>query len=72
MALADTVTPPSFSPAGDVTAPLRIEGSAAEAAFGTATPASNDSASAAPVVRLAAKDKMEDMASSPVGREFWI
>jgi len=28
MALADTVTPPSFSPAGDVTAPLRIEGSA--------------------------------------------
>src|SRR5262249_43189679 len=76
-ALADTVTPPIFSPAGDVTGPVRIDGSAAKAAFGTATLASNDSASAAPVVRLAAKDKMEDdkmedMASSPVGREFQI
>lgn len=44
VALAETVTPPIFSPPGAVTVPVRIEGSAANAAVVNAALASSESA----------------------------
>ncbi len=58
-ALAETVTPLILAPSGPDTAPVRIEGSAADRAFGSAMLASKDRVSAA-AVRLAMCE-LEDM-----------
>jgi hypothetical protein len=65
-ALAETVTPPIFSPAGDVTVPVRVVGSAAHKAVVNAALDNNDSITAAPVLRVEMDDERRDMAGSPV------
>src|SRR5215510_9840342 len=58
-ALAETVTPPIFSPAGDVTVPVRIVGSAAH--VDAAKAALDSTAMAVPAMRAAnAHERLND------------